>query len=66
MDEVKRKHVLVCTYPALLLSSSQPLDWPGLGWALRSHWDRVTQNHKPTEGERRKETRKEKKEDGGV
>lgn len=59
MEEVKREQLLVHTYPALLLSSSQPLDWPGLGWALRSHWDRATQNHTPTEGERREETRKE-------
>lgn len=37
------------TYPALLLSSSQPLDWPVLGWALLSHWGRATQNHTPKE-----------------
>lgn len=46
------------TYPALLLSSSQPLDWPGLGWALLSHWGRATQNHMPKEG---KKGRKEEK-----
>lgn len=43
------------TYPALLLSSSQPLDWPGLGWALLSHWGRATQNHTPKEGEKGRE-----------
>lgn len=47
------------TYPALLLSSSQPLDWPGLGWALLSHWGRATQSHMPTEG-REKEVRRGK------
>lgn len=35
------------THPALMLSSSQPLDSSGLGWALLSHWDRATQNHMP-------------------
>lgn len=35
----------VLPLPALLLSSSQPLDWPGLGWAQLSHWGRATQNH---------------------
>lgn len=45
------------TYPALLLSSSQPLDWPGLGWALLSRWGRATQNHTPKD---RKKGRKEK------
>lgn len=53
------------TYRALLLSSSQPLDWPGPGWALlplwplRSHWGRATQNHTPgtKEAEGRKKER---------
>lgn len=58
------------TYPALLLSSSQPLDWPVLGWALLSHWGRATQNHTPKErgrkrevdgGGKEKETREERK-----
>lgn len=40
------------TYPALLLSSSQPLDWSGLCWALLSHWGRATQNHTPKEGKK--------------
>lgn len=40
------------TYPALLLSSSQPLDWPVLGWALLSHWGRATQNHTPKYGKK--------------
>lgn len=35
------------TYPALLLSSCQPRDWSGLGWALLSRWGRATQNHTP-------------------
>lgn len=37
------------TYPALLLSSSQLLDWSGLGWILRSHWGRATQTRRPKE-----------------
>lgn len=56
------------TYPALLLSSSQLLDWSGLGWILRSHWGRATQNRRPKErkmgkkkqrwGEKEKEIRR--------
>lgn len=38
------------TYPALLLSSCQPLDWSVLGWARRSRWGRATQNHTPVGG----------------
>lgn len=47
----------VDTYPALLISSSQPVDWSGLGWALLSHWGRATQSHTPN---RREEGREEK------
>lgn len=56
------------TYPALLLSSSQPLDWPGLGSALPSHWGRATQNHTPKEGVKGRKDEKgvERKVDGGV
>lgn len=49
------------TYPALLLSSSQPLDWPVLGWALLSHWGRATQNHTPKERGGRKKWMEEEK-----
>lgn len=51
--KVSRVH----TYPALMLSSSQPLDWPVLGWALLAHWGRVTQNHMPEEKRKVKEGR---------
>lgn len=37
------------TYPALLKSSFQLLDWSGLGGILRSHWGRATQNRRPKE-----------------
>ncbi len=52
VKEEEKKRRSIETYPALLLSSSQPLDWPGLGWALLPHWGRVTQNHPPTERKR--------------
>lgn len=57
------------TYPALPLSSSQPLDWPVLGWALPSHWGRATQNRTPkdqTRWGRKRETGAERKVDGGA
>lgn len=53
-EEKLRKKRGIDTYPALLLSSSQPLDWSGLCWALLSHWGRATQNHMPKEGKERK------------
>lgn len=51
----------VDTYRALLLSSSQPLDCPGLGWALLAHWGRATQNHKPTSARPRRRKKKRKR-----
>lgn len=55
---VRRGRRGIDTYPALLLSSSQPPDWPVLGWALLSHWGRATQNHTPEEGTGRKQEEK--------
>lgn len=63
MDEEEKAVVVlgVDTYRALLLSSSQPPDCPGLGWALLAHWGRATQNHKPTSARPRRRKKKRKR-----
>lgn len=68
VEGVKRGRRGIDTYLALLLSSSQPLDWPDLGWALLSRWGRATQNHMPKEWktERKEEERVERKVHGRV
>lgn len=52
------------TYPALLLSSFQLLDWSGLGCILCSHWGRATQNRRPKEQKTGKKRKVWKESDG--